>query len=220
MKKLLFLLSVVFIPLGISAQPVPAGLVEAAWTKGLTKTSWENIVKQTAFAPQAGGAVFYSSLNAAVTPDKIATTADNWIYHVVDYSKVFSKPEKAVLLLRGPQAVTLGKVAVLHDRSAAVYNQLQKETNPQTLFRQHAFDEHQEKLAKLGRTLENNLVQKVDPALDFKAEKLHEDFVSLLQRWPSGFERSDIAYLVQSGNQPLFPVMSQKEIEQFAALKI
>lgn len=218
MKKLLFAFCTVFLALQSFAQPV-APAVEAAWTSGLKQATWQPIVKRTVFAPQAGGAAFYSSLNPAVIPDKIATTADNWIYHVVDYSKVFSKPEKAILLPRGSEAVTLGKVAFLHDRSAAVYNQLQKEPNPQTLFRQHAFDEHQLKLVKLGRTLENDLVQKVDPALGLKSEKTHEDFVSLLQKWPSGFERSDIAYLVQSGGQPLFPVMSQKEIEQFAALK-
>ena len=206
MKKLL-LLSLIFLPLTAFAQP--AGLIEA-WTRGMTNASWKPIVTKTAFAPQVGGAVFYKSLNSAIVP--------KWVYHIVNYSDVFSKTEKGILLERKPMAVTLGKIAFFHDRSASLYNQLQKEPAPQTLLSQNAFNEHQAKLAQLGSTFENALIKKVAPYLDFKAEAGYEDFVSLLQKWPSNFKRSDIALLFKGSKQPLFPVMSRKEMQEFAQL--
>ena len=214
MKKLLLLLIAFFIPLCGFAQ---GGLIEA-WTRGLTLSVRDGLVARTVFAPQAGGAVFFEALNPATTPRKIVSTPDNMVYSVVYYSDVFSKKEKSILLPREPQGVKLGKIAVIHDQSASLYNQIQHENNPQKLFSQHAFEEHQRKLAELASTLENGLVSKTQVSLDFRAEKDHEDFVSLLQKMPSGFIREDIARLVQSAGQPLFPVMGRKEIQQFAAL--
>ena len=216
MKKLLLALFLLF-PACVYAQ-VQAGLIEA-WTRGLTLPVWDGIVAKTAFTPAAGGAAFFTSLNPAIKPDKIATTPDKWVYHVVNYSEVFSKKEREALLKFEPLDVKIGKIAVMHDRSAAIYNQLKTDPQDAQLFSEKAFAEHQQKLAQLAVTLEYNLNARNAGYVSSKEQAHHEDFISLLSRMPSGFSREDIALLLRSeGNQPLFPVFNRGEINDFAAI--
>lgn len=215
MKKLFLLLSVFLFPLCAAAQ---GGLIEA-WTRGLTQSSFESIVLKTTFAPKVGGAAFYKALNTSVTPRNIPTTPDNLVYSVVNYSKVFSKKEQQLLLPRESQLTKVGKIAFVYDRSAALYNQIKAEPNGEKMFSEHAFEEHQSKLAELGATLETYLRQQVRTSLPLKEQGKYEDLVALLQKIPSGFEREDISRLLSGGEQPLFPVMSRRELQQFAALQ-
>lgn len=168
------------------------------WFRG-GKQVWEALLKK-AVIPVNGKAVLTTPLSHAVTGFSVKTNAYNWLLHRMNYSGVFSRMEKDILLQKTTtEKATLGKLAYFHDRDALLFNALS--TQPGANADESAFWRHQ-------NTLTNTLAE----LEDFYQDILPSRFTNTL------FSPEDIKSLLADPIQPPAFVLSVREISQFAAL--
>ncbi len=191
LRMLLILLLLVAGASELYAQRIPA------WTRHLTPHSWKNLTRGVSFRPTAR-APFTRSIRPISSGKPVKTTDRKFIYHHVNYSAVFSKAEKEMLLTPIYPQATLGRIAYLHDKHAAFFSTIV--TKDTSVLSETAFSRHQDILGSLFTGLENYYLQNI-------REKLASNVFSV----------EEIARL-QTQAQPSAYLLSPRELTFFSQL--
>ena len=131
----------------LCAQRIPA------WTRQLTSASWKTLTKGTRFRTTTR-APFIKFSRKTDTANLIKSTDRKFIYHHLNYSGVFAKAEKELLLKKSYPQATLGKMAYLHDKHAAFFNTIL--AKDASAISETAFLKHQSTLTQLFTGLETH----------------------------------------------------------------
>ncbi len=99
----------------LCAQRIPA------WTRRLTPASWKALVPKIHFKNNVK-AQFIRFPRKTGTKKLVKQTDKKFIYHHVNYSDVFARAEKELLLKNSSPHTTLGKITYLHNKHSAFYN--------------------------------------------------------------------------------------------------
>ena len=175
----------------LRAQRIPA------WTRQLTPASWKALTRQTPFRASAK-APFIKFLRRNKATALVKSTDRKFIYHHVNYSGVFSKAEKELLLKKSYPQATIGKMAYLHDKHAAFFSTII--ARDASAISEAAFLKHQDTLEQLLTGLEQ-----------YYLESTREKFASDV------FSIEEITRL-QTQAQPPSYLLSVRELRSFHEL--
>lgn len=173
------------------AQRIPA------WTRQLTPASWKELTRGTSFRASIR-APFIKFPRRSRASALVKFTDRKFIYHHVNYSGVFSKAEKELLLKKSYPQATIGKIAYLHDKHAAFFSTLI--TQDASAISETAFLKHQTTLEQMLTGLEQ-----------YYLESTREKFASDV------FSTEEIARL-QTQAQPPSYLLSIRELYSFSEL--
>jgi len=175
----------------LQAQRIPA------WTRHLTPHSWKNLTRGVTFRPTIR-APFTRSIRPISSNNLVKTTDRKFIYHHINYSSVFSKAEKEMLLTPIYPQATLGRIAYLHDKHAAFFSTIV--TQDASVLSETAFSRHQDILGSLFTGLEKYYLQNI-------REKLASDVFSI----------EEIARLQAQAQLPAY-LLTPRELTFFSQL--